>query len=140
MLIFKRIKGSVVRRKYCALIFCALAVALSPLSMQNNAHAFDGKEKAKAGVTNSTILFKFGFSAYNKGHKEEAVKAYRDAAEEGHAGAKWKLARMFAEGDGVEQDHRRAFEIFEKLVRMDARPGSQEAFMSQTPIWRLRII
>lgn len=106
--------------------FLALAVIALPLGPQSVAYAFDGKEKAKAGVTNSTILFKFGFSAYRKGQKEEAVEAYRDAAEEGHAGAQWKLARMYAEGDGVAQNHRRAFEIFEQLVRLDARPGSQE--------------
>lgn len=104
----------------------ALVVVMSPLGGHHAAYAFDGKDKAKAGVTNSTILFKFGFSAYRKGQKEEAVEAYRDAAEEGHAGAQWKLARMYADGDGVPQDHRRAFEIFEQLVRLDARPGSQE--------------
>lgn len=129
MPIFKRKIGSIAPCNVSfltALGVTALVVAMSPLGPNNAAYAFDGKEKAKAGVTNSTILFKFGFSAYRKGQKEEAVEAYRDAAEEGHAGAQWKLARMYADGDGVEQNHRRAFEIFEQLVRLDARPGSQE--------------
>lgn len=129
MLIFKRTIGSIKRDNVSvlkALGALALVMALSSLGPHNAAYAFDGKEKAKAGMTNSVVLFKFGFSAYRKGDKKEAVEAYRDAAEEGHAGAQWKLARMYADGDGVEQNHRRAFEIFEQLVRLDARPGSQE--------------
>lgn len=91
-----------------------------------DALAFDATEKSPPSVSHSTMLFKFGFSAYSKGDKEEAVEAYQDAADEGHAGARWKLARMYAEGDGVLQDHRKAFDIFEALVREDVRPGSNE--------------
>ena len=41
-------------------------------------------------------VFKFGFSAYKNGHKDQAVEAYRYAAENGQIGATWKLARMYA--------------------------------------------
>src|SRR5690606_23681418 len=45
-------------------------------------------------------VFRLGFSAYQSGHKEQAVEAYRYAADNGQLGARWKLARMYAEGDG----------------------------------------
>jgi uncharacterized protein len=70
--------------------------------------------------------FKFGFEAYNQGHKAEAVEAYRYAAESGVPGARWKLAHMYAVGDGVERDHLAAYRMFEQIVLGGAEPGSQE--------------
>ena len=70
-------------------------------------------------------LFKFGFSAYKNGDKDEAIKALTFAAERGHQGAKWKLARMYADGDGVVEDDYEAYQIFEKIVRDGAEPGSE---------------
>lgn len=109
-----------------ALAFCVGVLLALPMVGPMDALAFDATEKSPPSVSHSTMLFKFGFSAYRKGDKEEAVEAYQDAADEGHAGARWKLARMYAEGDGVAQDHRKAFDIFEALVREDVRPGSNE--------------
>lgn len=57
-----------------------------------------------AGVTKESgpfDLFKFGFKAYKNGNKDEAVEAYRYAAEKGHTGSRWALANMYAYGDGV---------------------------------------
>ena len=36
-------------------------------------------------------MFRFGFSAYKNGHKDQAVEAYRYAAENGQLGATWSL-------------------------------------------------
>lgn len=71
-------------------------------------------------------VFRFGFSAYKRGEKEEAVEAYRYAAENGQVGARWKLGRMYAEGDGVAQNDYEAFKFFSAVAQQDVAPGSQE--------------
>lgn len=71
-------------------------------------------------------LFNFGFSAYQKGNKEQALQAYRDASEQGQIGATWKLGRMYAEGDGVTQDDYEAYKYFSEVVRRGVEPGSRE--------------
>ncbi|ORE98260.1 tetratricopeptide repeat protein [Aurantimonas sp. 22II-16-19i] len=62
-------------------------------------------------------LFSFGFKAYQRGEKLEAFEALRYAADKGHPGARWKLGRMYAEGDGVPENDYEAFKIFEQIVR-----------------------
>ena len=71
-------------------------------------------------------VFQFGFSAYKSGHKDQAVEAYRYAAENGQIGATWKLARMYAEGDGVARDDYEAFKFFNEIAEQDVEPGSPE--------------
>ncbi len=71
-------------------------------------------------------VFRFGFSAYQRGDKTEAVQAYRYAADNGQIGARWKLARMYAEGDGVTRNDYEAFKFFQDIVRDDVEPGSPE--------------
>jgi len=51
-------------------------------------------------------------SAYIAGDKLGAAKALEVAADQGHAPAHWKLARMYADGDGVPQDDAKAFRHF----------------------------
>jgi len=62
-------------------------------------------------------LFSFGFKAYKRGEKLEAFEALRYAADKGHPGARWKLGKMYAEGDGVPENDYEAFKIFEQIVR-----------------------
>lgn len=94
------------------------------------AYAFDDKVfDDKTGVrpqSNPWAVFQFGFSAYKSGHKDQAVEAYRYAAENGQIGATWKLARMYAEGDGVTQDDYEAFKFFSEIAAQDVEPGSPE--------------
>ncbi len=71
-------------------------------------------------------LFKFGFSAYKRGQKDDAVEAYRHAAEKGHPGARWALANMYAYGDGVVEDDYQAFRIFDEIARQGVEPGSRD--------------
>lgn len=71
-------------------------------------------------------VFQFGFTAYQKGDKREAVEAYRYAAENGQIGAQWKLGRMYAEGDGVDRDDYEAYKVFSAIAEMDVAPGSPE--------------
>lgn len=66
-----------------------------------------------------TELFNLGFNAYKRGEKTEAAEALRYAADKGHAGARWKLGRMYADGDGVPKNDYEAFKIFQDIVADD---------------------
>ncbi|MDM9629565.1 tetratricopeptide repeat protein [Rhizobium sp. S152] len=71
-------------------------------------------------------LFKFGFKAYKNGQKEEAVEAYKYAAEKGHTGSRWALANMYADGDGVAQNDFEAFKIYSEIAQQGVEPGSED--------------
>ncbi len=89
------------------------------------AAAFD----IKSGVSKESgpfDLFKFGFRAYKNGQKEEAVEAYKYAAEKGHTGSRWALANMYADGDGVAQDDFEAFKIYSEIAQQGVEPGSED--------------
>ena len=91
------------------LIVCGLAgqaQALDPLALAADPHSKSPRE-----------FFSMGFAAYKRGHKLEALQALQRAADLGHAGARWKLGQMYAEGDGVQEDDFEAFKMFEEIVR-----------------------
>ncbi len=107
--------------------------ACTMLASAGGAFAFDEKvfddipaAEAKAEKSSPWDVFRLGFSAYKSGHKDQAVEAYRYAAENGQIGATWKLARMYAEGDGVHEDDLEAFKFFSEIVDQDVEPGSRE--------------
>jgi TPR repeat protein len=94
-------------------------------AMSCPASAFD----IKSGVNKESgpfDLFKFGFKAYKNGQKEEAVEAYKYAAEKGHTGSRWALANMYADGDGVAQDDFEAFKIYSEIAQQGVEPGSED--------------
>ncbi|WP_378952357.1 tetratricopeptide repeat protein [Mesorhizobium sp. ANAO-SY3R2] len=105
-------------------------VAAGLLGAAGEALALDDKVfDDKTGVkpeSNPWAVFQFGFSAYKSGHKDQAVEAYRYAAENGQIGATWKLARMYAEGDGVARNDYEAFKFFSEIAEQDVEPGSPE--------------
>lgn len=108
--------------------FKVLVVSLSlaaGCSMAGQAAAFD----PNAGVSRESgpfDLFKFGFSAYKKGRKDEAVEAYKYAAEKGHTGSRWALANMYQSGDGVTEDDFEAFKIYSEIAQQGVEPGSED--------------
>lgn len=102
--------------------FCGAGVALYLLC--SSASAFDIQDTAQP-TGNPFEVFKFGLSAFKSGHKVEALKALRYAADQGHQGANWKLASMYAQGDGVAENDYEAYKIFEKIIHEGAEPGSQ---------------
>lgn len=73
--------------------------------------------------------FRSGMRHYNEGNKTGAVKALEYAAGQGHAMARWKLGRMYADGDGVPVDRLRAYEHFSKIADAyaDESPDSPNA-------------
>jgi TPR repeat protein len=63
-----------------------------------------------------TDAFRSGMKDYNAGDKTSAVKALEYAAGQGHAMARWKLGRMYADGDGVPSNPLKAYEQFSKIA------------------------
>lgn len=116
------------KRPAAGALALGLAVAVGGLPVPA-ALAFDEQDGVAAEAPRQTMrsLFKFGFSAYQSGNKDEAFEAYRDAAEQGHSGARWKLAHMYAAGDGVAEDDYEAFKLFQGIVSEGAAPGSRES-------------
>lgn len=108
--------------------FSVKAIALGfglAMSACGAAQAFD----INAGVTKESgpfDLFKFGFKAYKSGQKQDAVEAYRYAAEKGHTGSRWALANMYAYGDGVAQSDFEAFKIYNEIAGQGIEPGSED--------------
>lgn len=102
-----------------------LLTAALLLSWGPSARAFD----INGGVSKESgpfDLFKFGFNAYKKGQKEEAVEAYRYAAEKGHTGSRWALANMYEAGDGVVENDFEAFKIYAEIANQGVEPGSAD--------------
>jgi TPR repeat protein len=106
-------------------IFAAAVAALS-VAMPGQALALDEKTVVTKPERSPWAVFRFGFSAYKQGNKDQAVEAYRYAAENGQLGARWKLARMYAEGDGVARDDYEAFKFFSEIAKQDVEPNSPD--------------
>lgn len=72
---------------------------------------------------------RLGIRDYNAGDKIAAAQALEFAATQGHALALWKLGRMYADGDGVARNDRRAFEYFSRIAdeNADEAPDSARA-------------
>jgi hypothetical protein len=70
-----------------------------------------------------------GTRALRDGQKEKALVSLEYAAEQGVVAAQWKLGRMYAEGNGVEQSDVRAFEYFSRIAdgHADDNPVGPEA-------------
>jgi TPR repeat protein len=102
-------------------------VATAALWGGPQAWALDAKSQAPAAASvpveafkSTKDAFKTGIKDYNAGDKTGAVKALEYAAQQGHALARWKLGRMYADGDGVPQDDLKAFEHFSRIADENA--------------------
>lgn len=120
-----------------------LAASFAAFSLTAAGHALALDEKAVVAKPERSpwAVFRFGFSAYKQGHKDQAVEAYRYAAENGQIGARWKLARMYAEGDGVARNDYEAFKFFNEIARQDVEPGSpEESYVSDALVALARYV
>ncbi len=61
--------------------------------------------------------------SYDLGDKSAALRQLEEAAEKGNVAARWKAARMLADGDGVPRDDYRAFRHFERIGREHGEAG-----------------
>lgn len=114
-----------VRTTILSALIAALTLSAAGRALAFDDRVFDDKGEVKA-ESNPWAVFQFGFTAYKSGHKDQAVEAYRYAAENGQIGATWKLARMYAEGDGVPRNDLEAFKFFNEIVEHDVEAGSPE--------------
>ncbi|ESR23534.1 tetratricopeptide repeat protein [Lutibaculum baratangense] len=67
-------------------------------------------------AANPSDAFRLGAQFYHSGDYASAFDAFTVAAEKGHAVAQWKLAKMYAEGEGVKEDDFKAFQIFSSIA------------------------
>jgi TPR repeat protein len=76
--------------------------------------------KAALAPANPTLspsdAFRRATEALKSGERKKALSSLEYAASHGYGVALWQLGRMYAEGDGVVRDHRRAFEYFRKFA------------------------
>jgi TPR repeat protein len=73
--------------------------------------------------------FRSGYEAYKAGDASTALEALNFAADKGHPAALWKLGRMYATGDLVNEDDRKAMELFAKVANeyADGNPQGPDA-------------
>jgi TPR repeat protein len=69
-----------------------------------------------AGPASPLQAFRSGTQALRQGRTREALAELEYAADQGVAGAIWKLGRMYGDGDGVPVDKARAYEYFRRLT------------------------
>ncbi|HEY1736135.1 MAG TPA: tetratricopeptide repeat protein [Methylovirgula sp.] len=89
----------------------------------SNAFAFDGSQDASAGAKVPLTIFKdpqaalrAGLEDFKAGDQRSAIEALKYAAAGGESLARWKLAKMYANGDGVPQDDIKAYDYFAQIV------------------------
>lgn len=73
--------------------------------------------------------FRMGTRAVLSGQTAKGLDALGYAAAQGHPMAQWKLAQMYAEGDGVKRDDAKAFEYYSKIANSHAEdyPGTTQS-------------
>lgn len=114
---------------------CLVSVALAGIA--GSAWALDAAPRpgaapaapAAAAEVSSPQAFRAGTELLKSGDTDKAVTALRYAADQGHTMAQWKLARMYADGEGVKRDHLQAFQYFSKIAseHAEASPWTQQA-------------
>jgi hypothetical protein len=137
------------------LVFVSFALGLSPASSFDGTHTPEGavvtavplQEPSGSNLGHAAPLvavpvppltthptspleaLRSGTQALRAGKAGEAVTALEYAAGKGVPGAMWKLGRMYADGDGVNQNKLRAFEYFRDLTKTHAYdpPGTPQA-------------
>jgi len=108
-------------RSPTALALVAFVVCASGATI-DVARAFDGASSASDDrgplpiFKNPKAALRAGLEGVRNGHKRSAVAALQYAAESGESVAQWKLGKMYASGDGVPQDHVKAFDYFSQII------------------------
>jgi exopolysaccharide production negative regulator len=84
---------------------------------------------SKLSLPTATEALRSGTQALREGKPDQAMTSLEYAAEQGIPGAIWKLGRMYADGDGVDQNKLRAFDYFKNLTKAHANdpPGTPQA-------------
>src|SRR5947209_1965470 len=68
--------------------------------------------------------FRSGIEALRQGRTDRALSELEYAADQGVAGALWKLGRMYADGDRVKTNKARSYEYFRRLMTIYSDDGA----------------
>jgi TPR repeat protein len=104
-----------------AALWAAAGLALAAL-LGGPAAALDGNEIAADKATlqlfkNPQQALRMGVVGYRSGDVKSSLEAFKYAAANGNPLARWKLGKMYADGDGVPHDDIKAFEYFSQIVQ-----------------------
>lgn len=107
-------------------------VPVPPLNIPSPVPSLNAIPSGNASAIRAVAPFdalRSGTQMLREGRVDQGVLALEYAAERGLPSAIWKLGRIYADGDGVAKDQRRAFEYFRNLTRTHAYdpPGTPHA-------------
>jgi uncharacterized protein len=100
----------------------AAFLSLAPAVASAPTLALDGPEAAALSTKplpifkNPRQALREGLDSYRSGNAKNSVDALQFAAEGGESLARWKLGRMYADGDGVARDDMKAYHYFSQIV------------------------
>ncbi len=103
--------------------------------------ALDPKARARADVAAPLKLFsdpraalRSGIETYRRGDVAKSIPALKYAANGGEPLARWKLGRMYAQGEGVKKNDLAAYRYFARIIRDyredQLRPGQRSIVAS----------
>ena len=105
-------------RSLCTIWICGCLAA----GVAAPAFAFDGNDAATESkgplqiFKNPAAALRAGLEGFRAGDQRSAVEALKYAAAGGESLARWKLGRMYADGDGVPHDDVKAYDYFSQIV------------------------
>ncbi len=109
-------------RPVLLLALAGLAAAVAGTVGNGSAMAFDGSTDVAAPnkplpiFKNPQAALRAGLEDFKIGDSRSAIEALKYAAAGGESLARWKLAKMYADGDGVPQDDIKAYQYFSQIV------------------------
>jgi len=113
-----------VRREALLTIIGVAALAAATAVFATATSAFDGTIETSTNADKSPLqIFKnpqaalrAGIQDFKTGDSHSAVEALKYAAAGGESLARWKLGKMYADGDGVPHDDIKAYDYFSQIV------------------------
>jgi TPR repeat protein len=99
-----------------------LSLGLIVLVPAQHTYAFDGSDAVASdkapfrSFKNPQAALQAGLEGFRSGDHHSALEALKYAAAGGESLARWKLGKMYADGDGVPHDDIKAYEYFSQIV------------------------
>ncbi len=98
----------------------AVALVAAVTAAPQTTVAFDGTPQPATGgekipmqiFKNPEAALRAGLEDFKTGDSRSGLQALKYAADAGESLARWKLAKMYADGDGVPQDDEKAYDYF----------------------------
>ncbi len=105
----------------------ALACAVVALVTGIAGPAFAVDPPVIGAGTQPADALRTGLNALKAGNVPTALEALRYAADKGLVSARWKLAEMYAAGDGVARDDFKAFQLYSEIANNHADDNPRDA-------------